>query len=293
MAAAERREGEALRFRSRSDPERFPDARDRRAFVTLVAELRADGLEVFAAPSLRQRPEPGRGAVSGASVVWIDVDQPAVLGRLRAFAHRPHLVVRSGGSGGVHAYWRLARTLSGDELEAGNRRLCAHLGGDPSCVDRGRIMRVAGTRNAKRGRWCRVVLADFATPAYDPTVLCRGLTDPNPPRPAKPPRRFEPRNTDDAHQVAPPVYFAALTGQAVPEGGGFVRCPFHEESIPSCFVYGEVGRGWWSFCCGVGGGPYDLASLLEGGPSGRELRGAAFLDCKRRVQARGLVTRGP
>jgi len=62
-----------------------------------------------------------------------------------------------------------------------------------------------------------------------------------------------------------------------------VRCPFHEESIPSCFVYGEVGRGWWSYCCGVGGGPYDLASLLGGGPSGRALRGAVFGHARRQL----------
>lgn len=277
VAAAVRREGEPLRFRSRWNPGRFLPVADRERFVSLVARLRAAGLEVFAGPSSRSRPEPGRAAVKGGRVAWVDVDRPAELGRLRGFRRRPHLVVRSGGSGGVHAYWRLDRELPGEELEAVNRKLCARLGGDPSCVDRARIMRVPGTRNGKSGRWCRVVLADLGAPAHVSEQLCRGLDDPSPPRPPAPRRESAPEAADPVHDIPPPVYFERLTGTPVPERGGFVRCPFHDESIPSCFVYPEIGRGWWAYCCGVGGGPYDLASLLERGPWGRELRGPAFL----------------
>jgi hypothetical protein len=41
-------------------------------------------------------------------------------------------------------------------------------------------------------------------------------------------------------------------------------------------VYAEAEQGWWCFGCQRGGRIYDLASLLSGGPWGRELRGDAF-----------------
>jgi hypothetical protein len=41
-------------------------------------------------------------------------------------------------------------------------------------------------------------------------------------------------------------------------------------------VSAEAERGWWCFGCARGGWIYDLASLLVGGPWGRELRGEAF-----------------
>jgi hypothetical protein len=62
-----------------------------------------------------------------------------------------------------------------------------------------------------------------------------------------------------------------------------VRCPLpgHEDSYASCHVYPEPDRGFWCFGCSRGGGIYDLASLMAGGPWGRELRGAAFLQARR------------
>jgi hypothetical protein len=49
-------------------------------------------------------------------------------------------------------------------------------------------------------------------------------------------------------------------------------------------VYHDPGDGWWCYGCGRGGTVYDLASLLEGGPWGRTLRGENFKEIKRRVQ---------
>ena len=45
--------------------------------------------------------------------LWVDVDRPDRLDALWAFlAERPcQLLIASGGSGGVHAYWRLAEPL--------------------------------------------------------------------------------------------------------------------------------------------------------------------------------------
>jgi hypothetical protein len=54
---------------------------------------------------------------------------------------------------------------------------------------------------------------------------------------------------------------------------GLVRCrlPDHEDAYASCQVYAEAEQGWWCFGCARGGRIYDLASLLSGGPWGREL----------------------
>jgi len=99
---------------------------------------------------LPARPAPHARA---GSVVWVDIDgepQGSELGRMAAL--RPHLTVHSGG--GLHCYWRLEREQEPDEIESLNRRLCMLIGGDPSCTDRGRIMRLPGSFNGERGRWC-------------------------------------------------------------------------------------------------------------------------------------------
>jgi hypothetical protein len=79
-------------------------------------------------------------------------------------------------------------------------------------------------------------------------------------------------------RVAPPVYFRALCGVDVPAADGMVKCPLpdHDDAYASCQVFAEAERGWWCFGCARGGRVYDLASLLKGGPWGRELRGDAF-----------------
>jgi len=164
----------------RRDPAYFPAASDLRALVRLARRHRTRGEEVFAAPLPRPRPEPGKGVVASGRVVWVDLDDPALLAALGGLALRPHLVVASGG--GVHAYWRLASDLAGAELEAANRRLAARFGGDPQAVDRGRPMRLPGTVNHKRGAWCRVLLCDLARPGHNPAALLAEL-------PADPPAR--------------------------------------------------------------------------------------------------------
>ena len=100
------------------------------------------------------------------------------------------------------------------------------------------------------------------------------LPDPDPPRPRRR-TRFTPRPDDELTTIAPPRYFALLCGADVPDSGGYVPCPLHEEGTPSCMVWPDE-RGWWCFGCQRGGGIYDLASLLEDGPWGHALRGEAF-----------------
>ena len=59
------------------------------------------------------RPRGNKHAVAATRFLWIDVDRPDRLGALWSFlAERPcHLLIQSGGSGGVHAYWKLAAPL--------------------------------------------------------------------------------------------------------------------------------------------------------------------------------------
>jgi len=270
---------------SRHDPAYFPPAGDLRALVQLARRHRKDREEAFASPLTRREPGAGKGAVESGRVVWIDVDDPGEIWRLRSFAHRPHLVVASG-SGGLHAYWRLDRELEGDWLDAANRRLAAHLRADPQSCDRGRALRLPGTINQKVGAWCRVVLCDLAGPGLDPDRLL--AETPPDPRPPAPPRRgpaCSPPRHNAATEIPPPVYFERLAGIPVPERGGYVRCPLHEERTPSCMVWPEAERGFACFGCGVAGRIYDFASALGGGPTGRELRGEAFREARRWVNA--------
>ena len=208
----------------------------------------------------------------------------------------PQLVVASGG--GVHAYWRLDRELPAAEVESLNRRLAHRLGGDMSCTDRGRIMRMPGSFNQKRSAWCRIVAVDFARPPLDPDQMRRALPDPEPRRERTRPPHVRLSGDDELGRIPPPVYFRLLCGLAVPSRGGYVLCPLHEERTPSCMVWPEPERGWWCFGCGRGGGIYDLASLLNAGPWGAGARGlrassspSRDLDCAARLPRYQLTER--
>jgi hypothetical protein len=144
-------------------------------------------------------------------------------------------------------------------------------------------MCLPGSFNGKRRRWCRVLRADRSRSLVDPDQVRRALRDPEPPRPAPTGRRDSdqgaPGEGDELLLIAPPVYFHALSGIEVPASGRMVKCPLpdHDDAYASLQVFAEAERGWWCFGCGRGGRIYDLASLLSGGPWGRELRGEAFV----------------
>jgi hypothetical protein len=93
---------------------------------------------------------------------------------------------------------------------------------------------------------------------------------------------------DPYKRIAPPEYFARLAGIDVPRGG-LVSCPppGHADRRPSCSVGVDPGSGWCchSGSCGARGAIYDLASVLGGGPWGRELRGDALTRARARVRA--------
>src|SRR4051812_5969546 len=265
------------------------------------------GEEVFVGPAPRTRATGDRAAVTGTGWLWIDVDRPDRLDALWSFlAERPcHLLIASGGSGGVHAYWQLteplpARWLGPDgretePIERAHRRMIHALGvnaeghpdvADPRCADRSRVMRLASTVHHKSGAWARILQADLALGQYRIDELAGDLPDPVGWRFTAPRTRQHPTSNDPYKRIPPPEYFHRLAGINVPRGG-LVSCPAsrHRDRHPSCNVGTDAEQGWCchSARCGARGAIYDLASVLEGGPWGRELRGPAFARARARV----------
>lgn len=271
----------------RSDPGRFVHAGDIGSFLRLVqTAASAPRREVFFTPATLDSPTSGNDAVSEAAVAWVDIDEPRNLERLRAFRHRPHAVVASG-SGGVHAYWLLDHHVAGDACEEINRKLASALGADPASCNRGRILRVPGTRNFKRARpgstgaRCRLILCDLASPGLSPEELVEGLEDPKRPRPSRRGRATViPATEEPWTQMDPAQYYRAITGCEPPRGGR-VRCPsaLHEDVHPSAQLYPGPGSGWYCFSCGAGGSAPDLVAALRGWPTGRALAGDQFKEC--------------
>jgi hypothetical protein len=270
-----------------------------RARLALAARHAERGEEVFVAPAVREAPRGEKHAVNEARVLWVDIDQPGRLHALWAFlAERPcHLLIESGGSGGAHAYWKLAEPLPAtrvieatgelvEPIERAHLQLIHHLGvgddgkpnvADPACAERSRVMRLAGTINGKTGAHARILEADLQLPGYPIAQLIGHLPDPAravPPRP-----RQRGGNSDPYKRISPPEYFERLAGVIVPRDG-LVCCPAvgHQDRHASCSVGVDASQGWRCHAggCGARGAIYDLASVLLGGPWGGELRGEAF-----------------
>lgn len=268
-------------------PGNFVRAGRREDFLERVRALRVGKRrELFLSPPTLRVPVAGNDSVDRSAVAWVDIDDPRHLSVLRRFAHRPHAVVASG-SGGVHAYWLLAEELSGECCESLNRKLVAAIGADPASTNRGRLMRLPGSLNYKptrQGRaptWCRAVMADLALARHDPACLARGLHDPRTPRPARPARRPLPGSGEEPWEaMEAPEYYRTIVGKE-PGRDGKVRCPSaaHTDQHPSAHLYRGVGRGWYCFSCGVGGGAVDLVAALRGYPTGSALRREQFNEC--------------
>jgi len=271
----------------------------RHALLELAARHADRGEEVFLAPAARYTRRGDKHAVCASQWLWVDVDQPGQLHELWAFlAERPcHLLVESGGSGGVHAYWQLTqplpatRTVTGtgelvEPIERANLRIVHRLGvgedgkpnvADPACAERSRVMRLAGTVNGKTGAYARIIEADLQLSPYPIEQLVGELPDPT----SRIARRagHQGESRDPYKRISPPEYFEKLAGIVVPRDG-LVSCPApgHVDRNPSCSVGTSPDQGW---CCHAGGcaargAIYDLASVLLGGPWGHELRGEAF-----------------
>jgi hypothetical protein len=266
----------------------------------------ARGQEVFLGVAARSTRRPGRESVTHSLWVWVDIDLPEGVIALRRWSarrtealpqgRRPHLVVASGASGGVHAYFLLAQPLpavsaghDGEQvqwIERANLRVIRALGETPdgrshadrACRNRERVMRLAGTVNGKSGRYARVVYADLQRPAYEPLALLGDLEDPRESSARGVHRRGD-RHEDRYRALALPWVYERLTGREVP-ARGLVSCPHaeHPDRHPSCHISEDR---WFCFACQAGGGVYDLASAVLGGPTGHSLRGQAFAEAAR------------
>ena len=304
LAAGTRRDG-TLQIHTRARADHFlpggGTGRERwlKALLELAARHADRGEELFIAPAVRSQPRGDKHAVAYTRALWVDIDQPGQLHHLWAFlAAKPcHLLVESGG-GGAHAYWLLDRPLRATQedrsprwteepIERAHARIIHRLGvdhdgrpnvADPACKDRSRLMRLGGSVNGKTGRHARILEADFQLAPYPIEQLVGDLTDSTPPGTTRRPGRGV-ENQDPYKRISPPEYFEALAGIEVPRCG-LVRCPasWHADVHPSCSVGTDASQGWKCHAgsCGAGGAIYDLASVLLGGPWGRELRGEQF-----------------
>ena len=269
------------------------------ALLALAATHADRGEELFIAPAVRSHARGEKHAVAHTRALWVDIDQPGQLHHLWGLlAEKPcHLLVESGG-GGAHAYWLLDKPLPATDqnqpagfraepIERAHARIIHRLGvdghgrpnvADPACRDRSRLMRLGGSVNGKTGRPARILEADFQLAPYAIEQLVGDLPDPTPTGSTQRHRRRV-EHRDPYKRITPREYFEQLAGVQVPRGG-LVSCPapWHEDQHPSCSVGTDSTRGWKCHAsgCGAGGAIYDLASVLLGGPWGRELRGEQF-----------------
>lgn len=92
----------------------------------------------------------------------ITVDLAEARRRIEALPLPPSIIVNSGN--GLHVYWLLNEPVVPDEAFEGLLRQLADLvGGDPSVVDRSRLMRLPGSHNTKDGAYKKVEIlsADY------------------------------------------------------------------------------------------------------------------------------------
>jgi hypothetical protein len=200
-------------------------------------------------------------------VVWCEADTEAAMLRVIDFEPAAHLLVQSS-PGKVHAYWFLRGGLELRWLEVANRRLAWHLGGDLRATDAARILRVAGTRNWKRGAPTRVAITRASYHGnVDIGALVRDLPDPKPPKPIRvaSPRRPLGADVEALRDIPARQYIPALSGRDLYHN--FAQCPFHkggQERTPSLSVGGPNETLWKCFGCQEGGDVFDFAARLWG-----------------------------
>jgi hypothetical protein len=83
------------------------------------------GEELFLGVAPRALPSGSKAAVQFSQWLWLDIDGAEHLDRLAALLERKpaHLLVESGGSGGMHAYWRLAEPLPARQIRCPDGRI--------------------------------------------------------------------------------------------------------------------------------------------------------------------------
>jgi CHC2 zinc finger len=267
-------------------PANFPACGSVAALQALAAQARQAGRECWCSPLARTAPVPGGRTVPGGRLVWADADTPSAVGRAREIARtvRVRLAVESGGASDaaerrLHLYLLADRWLDPDELEAANAALAARLGSD-RVGDRGRLMRLPGTRNLKGGRpgrWCRILSGDLHAAGVDPRRIVGD-------RPLRPPARAPARGNGTRplagafDALAPRDWFAALEPDRPITRYGYARCPLHDEEIPSLKLYDAPEEGWYCWGCGRGGDLIEYAAWRRHGRPARELDGRRFAE---------------
>lgn len=167
-----------------------------------------------------------------------------------------------------------------DWIERWNYRLIhllGHLDGesgkyiaDKQCRERARVLRLAGTRNRKTGRYARIARVDRSLPLYEVTQLVSALKDPPRSRPVRV-RDVRGHAYDPYRLIPAAVYFPVLAGVEVPAAGK-LSCPSpqHPDIKPSCSVTDTVFK-CHSDKCAVAGTIYDLHALMTKRPFGDAL----------------------
>lgn len=292
VVGAHRKKDKKLVFpKTREVPQNFVVAGDEEELIEASLRWLEEDKEVFVTPAAFSAPLPRNEGVGEARCVWVDIDEPENIDTLRKFEHPPHLVIESGGSGGVHAYWRLDQPINPDALKSANYKLCERLGGDAKSRNPARLLRVPGTFNYKptvEGRppgKVRVRMVDWHLPEYAIEDLIEGLEDPDVPEmPAKALELRQGTNTrsnngpsksnwiDETKAIFDMMpateYFRYITGEAINANGQMISCPnpAHPDRDPSCFVYSEPGKGHWCFSCEqAGNDAVSLVAVLSNG----------------------------
>jgi hypothetical protein len=288
------RDGRPRPHRS-SERVRFLRCGDIAALQALARTTRIDGRECWCSVLPRSERVAGGSRVSGGALLWADVDTPGTLWRARALRERLpiRLLVESGGATDPgEARWHLYLAVCGwrtaDELEAANGRLAELLGGDP-VGDRGRLMRLPGSRNLKGGRpgrWCRVVACDLHAPPLELEAVIATLPQKQP-RPA--PRRRQPLRQGNApalDELAPREWFALLEPDRPVSEYGYAQCPLHDDHVPSLKLYEAPCDGWYCWACARGGDMVEYAAWRWFGCAGRQLDASDFRALMSRLHAR-------
>jgi RepB DNA-primase N-terminal domain len=235
-----------------------------REFVPAASCARAAGIiirrlalvtDVYVGVALRDRRAGGRDAIGGCHLVFVEIDTPDALERVRGFQFRPTAAIASGGEGRLHCYWALSTSARVLEVEQANRQLCYHLGGDPAAVDASRVLRPPGSWNWKYEPRRSVRLLELdATRRYDIVELVDTLPiAPTNPRLAGQMRVREVEHQLDQELLAIPAehYVRVLSGRE-PDRVGKVHCPFHDDRHASLQLYAD--GSWYCFgACRRGG----------------------------------------
>ena len=132
--------------------------------------------------------------------------------------------------------------------------------------------------NGKTGRHARILEADFQLAPYPIEQLVGDLPDPTPPATTR--RRRAPSRAPRPVQADQPagVLRGARRDRGAARRTGPLPRPLARRPAPVLLGRNRLDTGWKCHggSCGAGGAIYDLASVLLGGPWGRELRGEQF-----------------